>query len=131
MWIRFLILLIAKQCLCQWLIYIYYTFSTDIGLKTSISESIAKSFPYQVDLNEVLVNSSSTLQLQNEKINAVLDLTFSISISQTLKELANQYHFLLISPENIPYSYSDWQFFNPHRLWCWSFYSWICIWLFF
>ncbi|CAG9311407.1 unnamed protein product [Blepharisma stoltei] len=113
MWIWIGVILVTLyQVFCQLLIEIAYSNYTDLKLKSTIYSVMEQKFSFQVELNQMLINSVLDIENLSEKSNIILDITFSASISELLREFTSKHQIIHISTKNSFSSWTRWQYFT-------------------
>ncbi|CAG9309810.1 unnamed protein product [Blepharisma stoltei] len=113
--INLLILSFIQLIHCQLLVDIFYSVSTDLEYKNSITYSLLENFSDQFDIKEILVTPAWGILNSGQNPNIIIDITSSASLSELLKEYASNNQIILVSPE-LPNSFNYWQFFTHSSL---------------
>ncbi|CAG9310184.1 unnamed protein product [Blepharisma stoltei] len=95
---------------------ILYSSFTNLELALKISSLLLQNFQGQLDLNVTYIETSEDLKLATDVSNIVFDLTYSASLSELIKELAEEKHFIIASIIETSSTYSEWEFFIHNSL---------------
>ncbi|CAG9309824.1 unnamed protein product [Blepharisma stoltei] len=107
-----LVFLLLQLTECQLLVDLYYSASTDLELKSVIFDKLNQNYQNLIEIRARLISSFSDLDYYEINLKIIVDLTFSTSISAYIKEYVGRNHIILISTQDLSYSYSRWEFFS-------------------
>ncbi|CAG9309785.1 unnamed protein product [Blepharisma stoltei] len=111
-----IILCMAILAKSQLIVNIIYSSFTNLELALKISSLLLQNFQSHIDFNLTYIETSEDLKLATDASNIVFGLIYSASLSELIKELAEEKYFIIASIEETSRTYSEWQFFIHNSL---------------
>ncbi|CAG9309801.1 unnamed protein product [Blepharisma stoltei] len=100
----------ASFAYCQIKIEIFYSSDTDPILASTVFDSVQQNYNNQVEAKLVNLSLNPIWLTSGEIFHMAIDLTFTISLSNLIKQYASQNEIIMISSQDSP-SFSSWEFF--------------------